>query len=230
LDLLFDGLAYRILAVTEDVRRETVARAPWRASKVVVLHNAVPPAAPCPDRGHAAPRILTVGRITAAKDPLTFITALGILLRAGHRFTADIVGDGDLEGAVRDHARRLEVSGRVVFRGLLRHEAVLRQYEAADIFVLSSLWEGCPNVVLEAMAHGLPVVATAVGGIPELVTDGDSGLLVPPGDPDALAAALARLLRDRTLRLAMGEAARRSSSRFRAVDRFRRLRELLTHG
>jgi glycosyltransferase involved in cell wall biosynthesis len=228
LDVSFDGLAHRILAVTDEVRRETVALAPWRARKVTVLHNAVAPAEGRPHRDDAVPRILTVGRITAQKDPLTLITALGILLRAGHRFTADIVGDGDLEGAVRDHARRLEVSERVVFRGLLRHDAVLRQYEAADIFVLSSRSEGCPNVVLEAMAHGLPVVATAVGGIPELVTHGDSALLVPPGDPDALASALARLLCDRTLRLAMGEAARKSASRFNAVDRFRRLHELVT--
>jgi glycosyltransferase involved in cell wall biosynthesis len=230
LDVLFDGLAYRILAVTEDVRRDIVALAPWRASKVDVLHNAVPPAAQRPHRDHAVPRILTVGRLTAAQDHLTLVTALGILLRAGHLFTADIVGDGELDRAVRDHARRLDVSGRVVFRGLLRHEAVLREYEAADIFVLSSRWEGCPNVVLEAMAHGLPVVATAVGGIPELVEHEDSALLVPPGDPHALAAALARLLCDRTFRLAMGEAARRSASRFTVVDRFRRLQELITSG
>lgn len=230
LDLVFDGLAYRVLAVSEDVRREIVALAPWRASKVVVLRNAVPPAALRSHGDRAVPRILTVGRITAQKDHRTLISALGILMRGGHLFTADIVGDGDLDRAVCDHAHRLEVSGRVAFRGLLRHDAVLREYEAADIFVLSSRWEGCPNVVLEAMAHGLPVVATAVGGIPELVTDGDSALLVPPGDPDALAAALARLLRDPALRRAVGEAAHRAASRFTTADRFRRLQELMIHG
>jgi glycosyltransferase involved in cell wall biosynthesis len=228
LDLVCDGLAHRVLAVSEDVRREIVALAPWRASKVAVLPNAVPPVAWCSPRDHAVPRILTVGRITAQKDHLTLITALGILRRAGYPFTADIVGDGDLGRVVRDHAHRLEVSGHVVFRGLLRHDAVLGAYEAADIFVLSSRWEGCPNVVLEAMAHGLPIVATAVGGIPELVKHGESALLVPPGDPDALAAALARLLRDPALRRTIGEAARRSGSRFTAADRFRRLEELLS--
>jgi glycosyltransferase involved in cell wall biosynthesis len=87
-----------------------------------------------------------------------------------------------------------------------QQENVPEWLAAFDVFALTSDWEGMPNAVLEAMAAGLPVVATAVGGTPEVVVDGETGLLVSPRDPDALAGAISRLLRDPDLRRAMGRA------------------------
>ena len=115
-----------------------------------------------------------------------------------------------------------------VFRGALPHDAVLRAYEGADIFALSSRFEGCPNVVLEAMAYGLPVVATAVGGVPELFEHEVSGLVVPPGNPKAFADALARFVADVELRAVMGHAARSRAGLFRQEPRFQRLYNLVT--
>jgi glycosyltransferase involved in cell wall biosynthesis len=107
----------------------------------------------------------------------------------------------------------LGITHRVHLAG--RQDDVRVWLAALDIFVLSSDWEGMPNAILEAMAAGLPVVATAVGGTPEVVVDGITGLLVPRGDPEALRQAIARLMDDFDLRRRMGQAGReRVSSRF----------------
>jgi glycosyltransferase involved in cell wall biosynthesis len=90
--------------------------------------------------------------------------------------------------------------------------------QALDIFVLPSNWEGLPNAVLEAMAAGLPVVATRVGGVPEVVVEGQTGILVPPRDPNALADALLTLLRDPNLRRRMGQAGRQRVQEYFSVD------------
>jgi glycosyltransferase involved in cell wall biosynthesis len=231
LDALFDGLTYRIIAVTDDMRREIERRSPWRAARVTVIHNAVatPALAAVHPHRHAL-RILSVGRLTAQKDHRVLVAALGILARNGYVFDAHIVGDGDLLATLRDGARLEGIAERIAFRGMLPHEDVLREYVDADIFVLPSRWEGCPNVVLEAMAHGVPVVATTVGGVTELVEHGVSGILVPPQDPRALADALASLARDRQRRVTMGAAARERSRRFTPEARFERLYRLVTMG
>jgi glycosyltransferase involved in cell wall biosynthesis len=228
LDVLCDGLAYRILAVSDEARADLVRLARWRARRVIVVRNAVAVAAQPASRRGAVPRLLTIGRMTAQKDHATLMAALGRLARAGHRFTVDVIGDGTLAEPVRESARREGLGDRVAFRGALPHDDVLRAYAGADIFVLSSRWEGCPNVVLEAMAHGLPVVATAVGGVPELVEHEASGLLVPPSNPRALADALARLFGDAELSAAMGRAGRARASLFAPGARFRRVYDLVT--
>jgi glycosyltransferase involved in cell wall biosynthesis len=103
-----------------------------------------------------------------------------------------IVGQGTLEAELKQMAGRLGLGDRVRFLGLRTDVASLMN--AADAFVMSSAWEGMPMVVLEAQASGLPVVATHVGGIPEVVVPGKTGYLVPPRDPDALADAMKKLM------------------------------------
>jgi glycosyltransferase involved in cell wall biosynthesis len=116
-----------------------------------------------------------------------------------------VVGDGDLRDEVRAHADRLGLSARVHFLGARRDLGDL--LGAIDVFVMPSLWEGLPLSLVLAMGAGLPVVATRVAGIPEVVQDGVTGLLVPPADVPALGSALARLVADPALRHTMGDAA-----------------------
>jgi glycosyltransferase involved in cell wall biosynthesis len=109
--------------------------------------------------------------------------------------------------ALERDAETLGVSDRVRFLGAGTRDDVLRLFRAADAVLVTSAWENLPHTVLEALAVGTPVIATAVGGIPEVVVDGENGLLVPPHDVDAIAAAVARLVREEDLRRALAAAA-----------------------
>ena len=150
------------------------------------------------------PLILSVGRFDVPKDQATLLRAWGRLGPAFPDAVLALVGAGHLEPELRAVARAEGLGERVRF--VAPRPGLASAYTDADLFVLSSLWEGLPYVLLEAMAFGLPVVATAVDGIPEAVAAGETGLLVPPADPEALAEALARLLAAPSARSAMGAA------------------------
>jgi glycosyltransferase involved in cell wall biosynthesis len=183
----------------------------------VVIPNAVDVrAAPQSELLGAPPTIITVGRFNAPKDPLTLVGALTQL--APGSFRATLVGDGPDRAAVAAAVRQAGLDRTVELTGE-RHD-VPALLAGADMFVLSSLSEGLPISVLEAMAAGLPVVASAVGDVPEAVADGKSGLLVPPGDPAALAGALRRLLADADLRRRFGAAARERALELFDLPRF----------
>ncbi len=123
------------------------------------------------------------------------------------------IGDGPLRTALQEQAQALGIAQRVHVLG--RRDDVPALLSQLDIFVLTSRSEGMSNTILEAMATGLPVVATAVGGTPEMVLDGETGRLVPPDDPEALERALTPLLIDAAPRRRMGQQARRRvESRF----------------
>ena len=158
---------------------------------------------------------MTVGRLQAPKDALTLLRGLAKLPRG--TYEAVIVGDGPDRPELASEARRLGLESVVQLAG--ERNDVPELLAASDIFVLSSRSEGLPLSILEAMAAGLPVVATTVGGVPELVLEGETGLLVPPGDPQALAGAIERLLDDSTLRGRLGAAGRiRVEERFDLVS------------
>lgn len=152
--------------------------------------------------------IASVGRLDPQKNPLALIEAFA-QVPVGRLAMA---GEGSLMEAAREKAERLGVEERVRFLGV--RADVAEMLSACDIFALASDWEGSPLAVLEAMAAGLPVVATAVGGVPELVEDGVTGILAPPGDVQALASALEALVGDPQRRREMGQAARERSKRF----------------
>jgi glycosyltransferase involved in cell wall biosynthesis len=141
--------------------------------------------------------------------------------------TLAIAGDGPDRAALERHAQELGLGERARFLGGLPRERVLRLFRAADAALLSSSWENFPHTVVEALAVGTPVVSTAVGGVPEVVTDGENGLLVPPGDPAALADALARLLDDDALRERLGRAAAPSVAGLAEEATFARIEEEL---
>jgi glycosyltransferase involved in cell wall biosynthesis len=172
----------------------------------VVIPNAVDAAAaPVASPGAAVATIVSVGRLHEPKDFVTLARALRELPRDG--FRALIVGDGPDRPAVERELRDGGVEDRVELTG--ERGDVPRLLADADVFVLSSRSECMPISVLEAMAAGLPVVATAVGGLPEMVVDGETGLLVEPGDAEGMGRALARLAADPETRARMGAAGRR---------------------
>lgn len=147
-----------------------------------------------------------IGRFAVQKNHALLVEAFA-QVRADAPLYLLLVGGGELENAVREQVAGLGLQGRVRFLGVRADVAdILR---ASDVFVLSSRVEGNPLSVMEAMAAGLPVVSTAVGGVPELVREGVTGLLVPSEDAGALAQAMQALVDDPVRRQAMGEAARR---------------------
>lgn len=145
-----------------------------------------------------------VGRLVEVKDQASLVEAAAILKSRGLRFLVLIAGDGPLRVSL---ASRIDRSGVADCVRLVGHVGdVERFYPALDVYVLCSRSEGMPNTVLEAMAAGVPVVATRVGGVDELVVDGVTGLLVEPAKPDQLAGAVGRLIDDEVLRRRMGAA------------------------
>ncbi len=125
-----------------------------------------------------------------------------------------VIGDGPHRGHLEGVARSSGTSGRVHFAGLRTREETLAIMASCDIFVLNSTWEGMPHAVLDAMVLGMPLIATAVGGVPEVVLHGESGLLIPPSDPDALRRALERLVASPAERAHLAGGARRRAECF----------------
>lgn len=160
------------------------------------------------------PLILSVGQLKEKKGFAHLLEACRILTGRGVAFDCQIVGDGPLRDALAARIRELDLGRHVRLLGALPHETVLELYGEATVFALPCVTapdgdrDGIPNAILEAMALGLPVVSTAHSGIPEAVEDGASGLLVPPGDDEALADALARLVGDPALRERLGRRGR----------------------
>ena len=149
----------------------------------------------------------TAGRLVAVKDHRTLLEAVADLRSRNVPATLVVAGDGPLRAELEAAAATLGIAAHVRLIG--HHERIEDLLPAMDVFVLSSISEGLSNTILEAMASGLPVVATRVGGAEELVVDGETGVLVPSRSPGALADAVARLLASPQLRQAMGSAARR---------------------
>lgn len=178
--------------------------------KLAVVHCGIDPSTH-ETRTHkgTGSRLLFVGRLAAEKG-------LPILLEAVARLdgaTLDLVGDGPERKILEARTQALDISGRVRFFGYQTQQQIREILRQTDVFVMSSFTEGVPVVLMEAMAAGVPVVATQVGGIPELVHDGHNGLLVAPGDANAAAAAIRRLLEDPDLRNRFGVAGREKVER-----------------
>ncbi len=160
------------------------------------------------------PVILAVGQLKEKKGFTHLVEACRLLRQRGHRFSCSIVGEGPQRGALETQIREAGLGDVVTLAGALDHSAVLDRYRQATLFALPCIVsadgdrDGIPNVILEAMAMGLPVVSTRHSGIPEAVDDGVSGELVAPGDAAALADAIARLLDAPELRGRMGRRGR----------------------
>jgi len=156
--------------------------------------------------------VASVARLEEAKNPLHLIRAFAEGLREAPGVHLLMAGEGVLLEPARQLASQAGIAARVHFLGLCQDVAEL--LSASDLFALGSDWEGAPVAILEAMAAHLPVVATAVGGVPDLVEDAVTGVLVPAGDPRALGQAIAALALDGECRRRMGAAAAHRATRF----------------
>lgn len=150
-------------------------------------------------------RVLAVGRFVAKKGYADLVRALRLLSDWGIPWQADFAGEGPLLAEMKALAKSLNVDDRLVFLGSVHQDEIRNLLAKADVFALPSVpcddgdIDGIPVSLMEAMATGCPSVSTSVSGIPELITDGKTGLLVPPSDPEALAKGIERLARDRGL-------------------------------
>jgi glycosyltransferase involved in cell wall biosynthesis len=223
-DLGSDDLLREICAAAEFVAAETDysrdllrKRCPDSADKIHRVYNGMDLGrfrVPVPTSTNPAPRIISVGRLVAFKGFEHLIEACAELVRRGSDFVCDIIGDGPLRAELETKVEKLNLSLRVNLLGSLSQQAVLDKLQSADVFTLASTTDAqgatdvFPTVILEAMASAQPVVSTPLAGIPELVVDGETGVLVPPDDSSVLAEALEQLLRDRELRLRYGRAGR----------------------
>lgn len=215
----------RFVATVSRFNRRTLldvaAGLPNGEDKIRCLYNGVDLTAfqPAGAAKHDTARILAVGRLVEKKGFSVLIDACGRLDRDRVAFTCDIIGSGDLEPRLRAQIDTLGLGERVRLRGGLPLERVAAEMREARVVVLPCVVaadgnvDALPTVLLEAMACGRPVVSTALSGIPEIVADGETGFVVPPGDVGALAGALRTILGDDGLAARFGQAGRLRAER-----------------
>jgi colanic acid/amylovoran biosynthesis glycosyltransferase len=150
------------------------------------------------------PTVLYVGRLVPEKGQAVLLEAVAELACRGVDVDLTLAGEGSLRGELERIATRLGIAERVAFLGAIGQDDLRDLYERAEVFCLPSFAEGVPVVLMEAMAMGVPVVSTRIAGIPELVENGHSGVLVAPGRADEIADSLSRLLEDSELRRQLG--------------------------
>ena len=199
--------------------RRTLAWAPNVCP--VDLYRSIPPDEPTPWLAPGDRPVLFIGRLSAPKGLFDLYDAIPRVL-AKHpnaRFVLVGVAENDArEPIVRAEAEKRGITPRVVFRGNLEGREKAAAYATSLMIVVPSWTEAFPLVIPEAMAAGLPVISTAVGAIPDFIKDGEDGLLVPPRNPEALAAAIVRLLDDEPLRVRMGARVRERAPREFAIE------------
>ncbi len=193
------------------------------ATRVEVLVNPAPAATDIEPAPLAANTFVFVGRLTEQKALPVLLDALVDVPAA----RVELVGDGPQRTLLERRAADLGVTSRVDFVGALPRAAALAHLAGARAAVLPSAWENLPHAAVEALSVGVPVVATSVGGVPEVVHDGENGLLVPPNDAEQLATALTRMLKDDDLRSRLAGNARSSVASIGREAIYGRLEQIL---
>lgn len=234
LERMLRGRTAQFVCVCESDVRRGAAIGMLDPARATIVHNAVrlsslEPAADAPPPGafRAAlqiapevPLVLSVGRFDEAKDQATLLSAWEQVVARIPEAVLVLVGSGDFEGDLKRQAKKANLCDAVRF--VPPSSTPAPAFADADVFALSSRWEGLPYVVLEAMGHSLPVVVTAVDGVPEAVDDGVTGRLVHAEDPDALAQAIIEVLSDPERAREMGVAGRARVEREFTVEAFAR--------
>jgi colanic acid/amylovoran biosynthesis glycosyltransferase len=201
-----------VVCISDFARSQLMALSdPGTWPRLPVIHVGIPIEQFTPVNGgppEARREILCIGRLVPEKGQAVLIEAVALLAERGQPASVVFAGEGEEREALERLARRLGVEQSVSFRGAVGQEEIRSLYEEASAFCLPSFSEGVPVVLMEAMAMKLPAISTTITGIPELIEDGRSGMLVPPGRPDLLADALERVLGDDSLRSALGSGGR----------------------
>lgn len=206
--------AHRVVAVW--TAGEQALRRVLPPNRVMLIDNGVPVEGyPEPDRDHEPPRVLYVGLLTPRKGVLDLLEATRLLRERGVQHETWLLGGTPDEGPAAEAEVRAALDGSAKLLGTRAPQDMPAEFAAADLFCLPSWWEAMPLSVLEAMAAGLPVVATDVGDVARAVDDGTTGHVVPVRNPEKLADALERLIVDAALRRRMG-----SAGRARVVEMF----------
>ena len=196
----------RILCNSTAVESAVRKRVPHTTGRTVVLHNGVPLTASAPVL-EPAYDVIAVGNLRDRQKGIDILLR-ALALVSDDSINAIVVGDGPQRAEFESLSRQLGLRDRVEFHGAsCRVPDLLAR---SRVFALPSRYEGMPNALLEAMVSGLPVIAAAVGGVSEIVTDGETGLIIPPEDPKALAKAITRLLADEGLAGRLGRSAKAS--------------------
>ncbi|ODS36577.1 MAG: hypothetical protein A7315_01860 [Candidatus Altiarchaeales archaeon WOR_SM1_79] len=220
----------RVIAVSDSVKRDLISQG-VSSEKIVVVRNGIEfegSQVPLEGKNQRAkkkkefnigngPVVGTITRFSKQKDVHTFLYAMSDVVRDYPNARCLILGDGEQRGELENLSDRLALNGNVTFLGY--REDARDILDIFDIFVLSSLWEGLPLVVLEAMAASKPVVATRVPGTAEAVVDGKTGMLVPLRNSERLAESIKKLLGNQNLSQSMGKAGRRRVSEHFRLDR-----------
>jgi glycosyltransferase involved in cell wall biosynthesis len=175
----------------------------------------------------AAKQLVYVGRLAGEKGLPVLFESLAMLTEQGLDLHLTLLGDGEVRGDLEALAKLTGIADRVTFAGFVDQPTIRQTLRDSDVFVLPSFAEGIPVSLMEAMAIGIPVIATYVGGVPELVVDGETGLVVHPSDPMSLADAIARYASDAELCRHVSRRGREKVEReFRIDDQVDRLAEL----
>jgi glycosyltransferase involved in cell wall biosynthesis len=203
LDTFIYSRYYKIICVSKQVEITLLEWLPKYKKKTIVISNAVP----ISELSNCFPikkyDIIFVGRLSKAKGIDVLLKAINILKeKYQKRLKVVIVGDGYLREELKNLVVELGIDEEVKFLGVRRD--IARLMKITRIFVLPSRWEGLPLTILEAMSNRMSIIATEVGGIPEIIENGREGILIPPEDPEALAQAVIKLLEDRKLRVKLG--------------------------
>lgn len=212
------SLSDRIICNAHALKEIMIQRYRVPAERIAVVPNAVDTdyfqPGPGPDPSH--PTVLSIGRLVDDKDPLNLLEGFRLAAEQLPRAQFAIMGNGALKSELEARIVAHFLDARIrLLPGVPDVRPVMR---GAAVFVLASVREASPNVIIEAMAMGLPVVATRVGGIPELVVDGKTGFLVEPGDPKGLADAVITVLADEDRRIEMGRVGRQRAEKFHSLE------------
>ncbi len=220
------GAARAVVTVSDFGVRFLQEKYPDDAAKVRRIYNGIDLGRfQRADFSEVPPLLISIGRLIEKKGFRDLIEAGRLLRERGIEFRCEIIGEGPLEPVLREQIAVAGLTTSVVLAGSLPEGEVIAHLARSALFVLPCVTEAgggmdnLPTVVMEAMAAGLPVVSTAVAGVPEMVKDGTTGLLVPEHRPDVLAEAVGRLLGDRPFSISLGEAGRRHAAELFAIEK-----------